>query len=153
VIHDGQTVGTGQVNIASVAPALFTANLDGAGAPTANVIRVVGSGGAVYEGLAAQCGAAYGSCTPRQIDLGAANVQVFLEMYGTGIRGRSSLAGVACTIGGVSARVDYAGTNPYFAGLDQVNVLSPRSLIGRGQVDLVLSVDGQAANTVKVNIK
>jgi uncharacterized protein (TIGR03437 family) len=38
-------------------------------------------------------------------------------------------------------------------GLDQVNVAVPRTLIGRGEVDIVLAVDGKAANTVRVNIK
>jgi len=38
-------------------------------------------------------------------------------------------------------------------GLDQVNVLIPRSLIGRGEVDVVLTVDGKPANTVRVAIK
>jgi uncharacterized protein (TIGR03437 family) len=38
-------------------------------------------------------------------------------------------------------------------GLDQINILLTRNLVGRGEVDLVLTVDGQAANTVRVNIK
>jgi uncharacterized protein (TIGR03437 family) len=71
-------------------------------------------------------------------------------LYGTGIR---KLGGAACTIGGTPAVVTYAGRNEHFAGLDQVNVLIPRSLVGRGQVDLVLAVDGKPANTVKINVK
>ena len=38
-------------------------------------------------------------------------------------------------------------------GLDQVNLRVPRSLIGRGEVDVVLTVDGKIANTLRVNIK
>jgi uncharacterized protein (TIGR03437 family) len=156
VIHDGQTVATGQVNIATVAPALFAANADGKGVPAANVIRVVhpvqGNPVVTYESPA-QCGTTYGSCTPKPIDLGAANVEVFLELYGTGIRGRTSLAGVTCTIGGAPARVDYAGPVSGLAGLDQVNVLIPRSLAGRGEVDLALNVDGKPANTMKINTR
>jgi len=38
-------------------------------------------------------------------------------------------------------------------GLDQLNLIVPRSLAGRGEVDVVLTVDGRTANTVKVNIK
>jgi uncharacterized protein (TIGR03437 family) len=156
VIHDGQTVASGQVNIAPVAPALFTANSSGSGVPAANVIRVVhptqGNPVVTYESPA-QCGTGYGSCTPKPIDLGAANVEVFLELYGTGIRGRSSLGAVTCSIGGAAARVDYAGAVTGLTGLDQVNVLIPRSLLGRGSVDLVLSVDGRPANTVTVQIR
>ncbi len=47
----------------------------------------------------------------------------------------------------------YAGLQGDFFGLDQVNVRIPRSLIGRGEVDIVLTVDGKVANTVKVWIK
>jgi hypothetical protein len=38
-----------------------------------------------------------------------------------------------------------------FAGLDQVNVLAPRDLIGQGEVPLLLTVDGQQANSVTVD--
>ena len=40
-----------------------------------------------------------------------------------------------------------------YPGLDQINAALPRSLIGRGEMDLVLMVDGKTANTVKINIK
>jgi uncharacterized protein (TIGR03437 family) len=42
---------------------------------------------------------------------------------------------------------------PVFAGVDQVNVRMPRSLIGRGEVDIVLMVNGKTANVVKVHIQ
>lgn len=56
-------------------------------------------------------------------------------------------------VGGVDCQVTYAGGLESFVGLDQVNVRLPRSLIGRGEVDVLLAVDGQAANIVKVNVK
>jgi uncharacterized protein (TIGR03437 family) len=37
--------------------------------------------------------------------------------------------------------------------LDQVNLRLPRSLAGRGEVELALTVDGREANRVKVQIK
>ena len=74
-------------------------------------------------------------------------------LYGTGLRNRSALANVNLKIGGVDAPVDFAGAQGEFAGLDQINARLPRSLIGRGEVDLMLMVDGQTANTVRVNIK
>lgn len=52
-----------------------------------------------------------------------------------------------------SAEVLYAGPQGDFAGLNQINVRVPRSLAGRGEVDIALTVDGQAANVVKVNIQ
>ena len=56
-------------------------------------------------------------------------------------------------IGGITAQVQYAGAQSQFAGLDQVNVAVPRALAGLGEVDLALTVDGKAANVVRVNIK
>jgi hypothetical protein len=39
-----------------------------------------------------------------------------------------------------------------YPGLDQVNVRLPRSLAGRGEVNIALTVDGKAANTVTVRV-
>ena len=40
-----------------------------------------------------------------------------------------------------------------FVGLDQVNVDLLRTLIGAGEVEIVLTADGKQANTVTVNIQ
>ena len=40
-----------------------------------------------------------------------------------------------------------------FVGLDQVNVDLLRTLIGAGEVDIVLTVDNKTANTVTLNIQ
>ncbi len=88
------------------------------------------------------------------IDLGPESDNVFLILFGTGLRNRSSLSGVSVKIGGVDAQVQYAGPQPIFPGLDQVNALIPRSLVGRnGEVDVELIVDGVSANKVKIVIK
>jgi uncharacterized protein (TIGR03437 family) len=47
----------------------------------------------------------------------------------------------------------FAGPQGGFEGVDQTNIRIPRSLAGRGNVDLLLSVDGKSANTVSLNIK
>jgi uncharacterized protein (TIGR03437 family) len=73
--------------------------------------------------------------------------------YGTGIRHRSALANVTCAIGGTQAPVVFAGPQGQFTGLDQVNVQLPAGLAGKGEVDLVLTVDGVVANTVRVNLQ
>jgi len=86
------------------------------------------------------------------INLGAATDQVFLVLFGTGIRFRSDLAAVTAKVGGVDAQVTFAGRQGTFQGLDQVNVRLPRSLIGRGEVDVSLTVNGKVSNTVTVNI-
>ena len=49
--------------------------------------------------------------------------------------------------------VTYAGLQGTFIGLDQINALLTRTLAGKGEVDLVVTVDGKVANTTRVNIK
>jgi uncharacterized protein (TIGR03437 family) len=78
---------------------------------------------------------------------------VFLIPFGAGFRNRSALSAVTATIGGTAATVTFAGAQGTLAGLDQANILIPRSLAGRGNVDLVFTVDGKAANTVSFNVK
>ena len=87
------------------------------------------------------------------IDLSVATDQVFLILYGTGLRYHSGLANVTATVGGTNAQVLYAGAKGSLVGLDQINVLIPRSLIGRGEIDVVLTVNGKTTNTVRVSIK
>jgi uncharacterized protein (TIGR03437 family) len=135
-----------------VAPGLFTANGDGQGAPAALALRVRPGAAPSYEPVA-QYDAAQRRFVPRPIDLGAANEQVFLVLFGTGWRNRSALAGIDLKLGGVAATVQFAGAAPDAPGGDQLNAALPRSLIGRGEMDLVLAVDGKTANTVRLNIK
>ena len=74
-------------------------------------------------------------------------------LFGTGIRYRTSLSAVNAQVGGTNAQVNFAGAQGAFAGLDQVNARLSRSLIGRGEVDVALTVDGKPANTIKASIK
>jgi uncharacterized protein (TIGR03437 family) len=75
-------------------------------------------------------------------------------LYGTGRRGRNELSDVAITLGGsISAEVLYAGAQGGLAGLDQINLRLPNGLAGRGNIDIVLNVDGKTANTVSMNIR
>jgi uncharacterized protein (TIGR03437 family) len=125
--------------IRKVAPGLFTADASGHGvaAATANGVPVF------------SCSAS--ACVSVPIDLSAAG-PVNLSLYGTGIRHVSSVANVICTIGGVNVPVLFAGAQGEFAGLDQINLQLPLALRGVGEVDLNLTVDGQPANTVRVNL-
>jgi uncharacterized protein (TIGR03437 family) len=75
------------------------------------------------------------------------------EPGGTGFRNRSSLANVTATIGGTNAQVTYAGPQGTFVGLDQANIRIPASLAGRGEVNVVLTVDGKSTNPVVINVK
>jgi len=85
------------------------------------------------------------------IDVAAAQTEIYLEMYGTGIRHGKTLA---VTAGGANIPVLYAGPAPGYAGEDQVNIGPlPSSLAGQGSINIILTADGVAANTVTVVIK
>jgi uncharacterized protein (TIGR03437 family) len=145
-------VSTGLALVKAVAPSLFTANGDGQGVAAALALRIKADGSQQLEPVA-QFDAAQNKLVARPLDLGPEGEQVYLLLFGTGIRHRSSLSSVIAAIGGADAEVSFAGAQPDLVGLDQVNVLLPRSLSGRGNAELLLTVDAQMANVVRVNIK
>ena len=69
-------------------------------------------------------------------------------LYCTGVRGRSSPGAVTVQIGELSLSAFYAGPQLQYAGLDQINVILPRTLAGAGSVSIRVSVDGSPANSV-----
>ena len=91
-----------------------------------------------------------GVATAIPIDLGSATDQLFLVLYGSNL---GSATAMTATIGGVSAEVAYAGNLIPANGVAQFNIAVPRSLAGRGSVDVVLTSNGKTSNTVNVNIK
>ncbi|HWQ31953.1 MAG TPA: SBBP repeat-containing protein [Blastocatellia bacterium] len=144
-------ISAGVINVAAISPGLFTADSSGGGAPAAYAIRVKANNQQSYEAVSS-------GATPMPIDLGPQGEQIFLVLYGTGLRGRSALNAV--TVNFLSGNsivaatgVEYASVAPGFVGLDQVNLILPRSLAGRGMLDLVVIADGQMTNAVKVNVK
>ena len=79
---------------------------------------------------------------------------MYLVLYATGIRNRSSVANVQCTIGGVTLPAEYAGPEGSgIPGLDQVNVRLTSDLKGLGVTNLALTVDGIPSNTVSVDMR
>lgn len=142
---------SGPVQIETVVPGLFTANSTGKGVAAANVVQVV-AGGTTTVGPVFDCARA-GNCVPRLIDLGADANSNYLMLFGTGIRNVSNVSNVSATIGGEKAKVEYAGPQGTFVGLDQVNVVIPPQLKGRGIVNVVLTVNSKAANTVQVGFR
>jgi uncharacterized protein (TIGR03437 family) len=142
----------GTLQIANVAPGLFTANASGRGLAAAVLLRVRANGSQQFEPVA-RFDERLNQIVPVPIDFGPPTDQLFLIMYGAGFRFASSLAAVSMQIGGANAQVLYAGPQGGFVGLDQLNVALSRSLAGRGTVDIALTVDRQAANVVQVNFK
>jgi len=138
------------VQVAAVAPGLFTANGAGVGVAAAIAIRRILATQTDDEVPVFHCDA--NGCSSMGIAMGP-DAQVFLELFGTGIKGRSSLANVTATIGGENVDVLFAGAQGQFPGLDQVNLSLPQGLHTRGETDVVLTVDGHVANKVRVNLK
>jgi uncharacterized protein (TIGR03437 family) len=148
---DGK-ISTGTALIATVAPGLFSANASGQGVASGYVLRVRADNSQSIEPIA-QYDAAQGRFVATPIDLGPAADQVFLITFGTGFRFRSGLTAVSFRLGGENASVLFAGPQGDFVGLDQLNIQLPRSLAGRGEIDLTLTVDGRPANTVRLSFK
>lgn len=152
VLRADNPAGAGTAQIDTVAPALFTANASGQDAPAAVVLRLKADGAQSIEAVA-QFNTATNLFEPLPIDLGPEGEQVFVIAFGTGFRNRSSLESVGCTMGGLTSEVSFAGAQGDLAGLDQTNLKIPRSLAGRGKVELAFTADGKRANRVTINIK
>ncbi len=146
------SVSTGVVQIASVAPGLFSANADGQGVASAVVFRLRANGQQVYEPVS-RFDAATSKFVAVPIDLGPEGDQVFLIPFGTGLRYRNSLMTASATVGGENAELIFVGAQGGFVGLDQANIRLNRTLIGKGDVDVKLTLDGRMSNTVRINIK
>jgi len=86
------------------------------------------------------------------VDPAAAAVSdsVMLQFYASGVRDASELH---VRIGGQEVPVLYSGAAGHFPGLDEVTVEVPRSLAGMGDVDVVLTADGQTASPVHIHIQ
>ncbi|MEX2262699.1 MAG: hypothetical protein WD696_12155 [Bryobacteraceae bacterium] len=142
---------TDRTQIESIAPALFSANGSGSGVAAA-VALTVASNGTQQSRTIFECPAGAGSCQPVPLSMGGAGDRIYLLLFGTGIRGASSPAAVTMRIGGVVAPLLYAGPQGQYVGLDQINALVPRTLAGRGDVEIQLTADGREANPVRVTL-
>jgi uncharacterized protein (TIGR03437 family) len=143
--------GTLGVNVVAVAPGLFTANASGKGVAAASALRVLADGSRSTTPVF-QLDAPTKTFVPAPIDVSAPGEQVYLLLYGTGIRGASNLPAVL--VGGEVVNVLGAGPQGEFIGLDQVNIGPiPARLAGRGEVNILLFANGVQANPVSVSIR
>ena len=145
VLQDGGVIATGTVQVVAVAPGIFTANADGQGAPAALYLRFRGAEQTAQE-FVFDTTAPLGARGPLLIDFGGEDEQVFIAIFGTGMRGGSE---ITATLDGEPVPVSPVVALEGFVGLDQANVGSiPRSFIGRGVVELRLFIDGMPSNAV-----
>lgn len=144
------TVSTGTLTIANVKPGIFTVNQGGSGYAAAQIQRVRNGVTIGFEDVAT---GPVANPVAVPIEWKDAGDQLYLVIYGTGFRQRTQLSNVNVTVKGAVQQVVYAAAHTDFAGLDQSNVLLDRSLAGSGDTNVVMTVDGVTANTVKINFK
>lgn len=142
----------GSIRINTVAPGLFSADSSGKGAAAAVALRIKPDGSQTFEPVV-EFNNATNQLVPLPIDLGPPSDQVFLILFGSGLRGRTSLDAVTSLIGGLPMPVTFAGAHPSLIGVDQINIRLARSLQGAGETELRLTVDGLQTNAVRVKIK
>jgi len=150
VRRNGANVAQGTAIIDTISPGLFTANVSGQGVAAAVILRRR-NGVDAFEPIA-QLNAAANRFDPIQIDLGTDADQVFLIAFGTGFRSAPQST-IGATIGGTPSPFIVAVAAPGFVGLDQVNMLIPRSLIGRKLVNVQFTAAGKTANIVQISVR
>ena len=136
----------------NVVPAMFSATADGKGYAAANTQRNKPNNVVVYEDVA-RFDPAQNKIVPVPIDLSIAGDEVFLLLYGTGLRFHSGLATITAQIGGLEAQVIYADRHASYVGVDQINIRLPSELKGRGDVNVEVRIEGQTANPVRIFIR
>ncbi|MFZ4627833.1 MAG: DUF5666 domain-containing protein [Blastocatellia bacterium] len=163
VLRNGQPVAQGTIEINATTPSVFTADSSGAGTPAGQVLRVKSNGEVRYEPLSRWDGGS-GRVLPVTIERQQGD-QLFLVLYGTGWSGIEDQDGnaangvaelVEVTSGTNRLDVLYAGKAPGYAGLDQLNLTLPASLVG--EVNLTIRVrDGEGnvrrSNEVTIRVR
>ncbi|MDX2033401.1 MAG: ThuA domain-containing protein [Blastocatellia bacterium] len=145
------TAPSAPLRLAPIAPALFSANANGQGVAAGVALRIRGATRS-FEAIA-QLDPQQNRFLPRPIDLSDPNEEVYLLLFGTGFRALPALSGATLTIGGTALPVLFAGAQGTLAGLDQINVLLPRNLAARGEVDLFLTANGSSSNIVRLHVR
>ncbi|MEP7272214.1 MAG: hypothetical protein ABI882_11985 [Acidobacteriota bacterium] len=152
ITSSNSVVASGETLIKEVAPGLFSANSSGTGEAAAFIVRVKPDDTQFRE-WAVVFDTAQNKYVTSPIDMGPTTDRVYLILFGTGIRHLVDSTNLKVKIGGYEGLVSYYGPQGDFVGLDQLNILMPRSLIGSGEVVVELIVNGFGANKISVNVK
>ncbi len=143
------TAAVGAINVAAVAPGVFSADGTGRGVAAAMAVRTSSTGLQTFVPVF-QCQARAG-CSALPVAMGSASDQVSIYLYGTGLRGGT---GASATVGGLAVPVTGPDVESAFPGLDRLTLGPlPRSLAGRGEVPIAVTVSGNAANSVTVTFQ
>jgi uncharacterized protein (TIGR03437 family) len=159
-IDDGSTPLQESANatiVSDVAAGFFTANGFGQGVAAATALRMRTDG--TRDAVDIFSCTSAGHCSAVPIDM-TSGLPVYLTLYGTGFSNATRyLSGAArCQVGGKDATVLYAGPQPVYPGLDQLNLLLPQSLPSgvlpvRCQFYSQSQSSGSVSNVVQIAIK
>lgn len=131
------------ISVAPVAPAIYSASQDGKGVAAGAYVRVTAAG-VRTDGLLFDASTRTATAVPA-----AAGDQVYLVLYGTGMRGGPATA----TVGSVPVPVAGPVAHGQYPGLDQIN-LGPLPLrIGYGRKPIVIRQGDALANVVTVTFR
>lgn len=87
---------------------------------------------------------------PSPIEFGDNDREVYLILFGTGLRGSES---IRVFIAGEELAPLFAGAQGGFAGVDQINLALPQSLRGVGEVEVRVDAAGEVSNPVRLVIR
>ena len=151
--NSGLQTGRSTLNLENVAPGLFAANASGRGPAAGLLLRVRANGQQVYENLSSYVTAtAQWQTVP--VDWSNTTDRLFLVLFGTGIRFRGDLSAVTATVGGTRHDVLFASAQGSLIGVDQINIqINRANVIGRGEMDAVVTAEGKPSNAVRVNFR
>ena len=150
VAVDGQTVASGTLNVARVSPGLYTMTGTGQGALAGYAVQGAASGQIVTNAFVFDS-------TQRQfvtnpIPYSGVKDPIVIVMYGTGVRGSSTVPTV--TVDGVAVPVAYSGPQGTSEGLDQINIGPlPAGLRTGLDLQVVITADGAASNAVTLRLR
>jgi uncharacterized protein (TIGR03437 family) len=139
------TMSSARATLTPLAPALYTLNASNLAA--AYVDCVAGN----TQTLENPFQVSGGVLVAQAVNLSACGQNILL-LYGTGLD-KAQAANVQVMFGNTAGTVLYTGPQGTWPGLDQINVLIPKSLEGAGNISVVLSVAGMTANTVNFTIQ
>ena len=148
IVTPGGASVSAAIRVGPVSPGVFTANANGQGVASAQIIRVHSDGSqdppestAIYDSI-------NHVWTAVPIHRSSPGDELFLVLYATGIRHHSMP--VTVTVNGQLLASQYAGMQPTDPGLDQVNVLLPPSVQDAGTATVEVTTDGIVSNTVSL---
>jgi len=142
LLVNGAVAASGALTVARVAPAIFTVT---GGLAAARFLIIAPDSSRTERFIYDD------SVNLWPVDLGPEGQQVFLILFGTGVRNGSF---VTATLGGQEVPVHDYRDHPSFVGLDQINLGPlPRSLAGAGTVDVKITVDGVESNSGTVAVQ